>query len=342
MSTSTDNNQPSQNKHLSEAAALYTPATAWEGRNDGPGAQHARWHSVIRTENLFAGVQPGANQPLPSVADKVAVLGFASDEGVRRNHGRPGAANGPAALRSALGSLAVHNEFPRFDAGTVTTQGEDLESAHAELSRRVEHLYRQGFLTVVLGGGHETAYGSHRGAFLGNDGNALGIINLDAHFDLRDAKNRTSGTPFKNIADEVGKGFSYAVLGISRPNNTKALFDVASQLGVRVVLDEDMLAMSAKELGALAKQIASNHAAIHLSIDLDVLPAAVAPGVSAPAGLGVSLELIRAAAIAIAKTGKLRLVDVVELNPDLDVDSRTAKTAARLIDDIVNAHAAAV
>ena len=43
-------------------------------------------------------------------------------------------------------------------------------------------------------------------------------------------------------------------------------------------------------------------------------------------------------AVAIARTGKLALVDVVELNPTFDIDNRTAKAAARLIDDIVTAH----
>ena len=52
----------------------------------------------------------------------------------------------------------------------------------------------------------------------------------------------------------------------------------------------------------------------------------------------MSYERIRAMAVAIAQTGKLALVDVVELNPTFDIDNRTAKAAARLIDDIVTAH----
>lgn len=337
------NNSPASANSTTSSAPLYSPAQAWEGRNDGPGAEHARWHSVVRTDDVFSsapgtGSTPGA----PGVpADKVAVLGFASDEGVRRNHGRTGAVAGPEHLRAALGGLAVHDSFPRYDAGTVTTQGTDLEGAHEELSNRVETLYRQGFLTVVLGGGHETAFGSHRGAFRGNDEQPLGIINLDAHFDLRAADQPTSGTPFLQIARLVGRGFQYSVAGISKPNNTAALFATAQQLGVRVVLDEDLADMPVKEAAALARQMASGNDALHLSIDLDVLAASVAPGVSAPAALGVSLEHIRAMAIAIAKTGKLRLVDVVELNPAFDIDERTAKVAARLIDDIVTAHASA-
>lgn len=308
-------------------APLYSPAPEWTGRTDGPGSEHARWHSTIKP------LDPTAPDAVPGIA----LLGFASDEGVARNHGRPGAAAGPAALRAALGSLALHHAHALYDAGTVTTQATDLEGAHDELSRTVESLSRAGHLPIVLGGGHETAFGSHRGAYRAHG--PLKVINLDAHFDLRTADFPTSGTPFKQIAQLVGpQAFDYSVLGISRPNNTAVLFDEAARLGVDVILDEELLALDTAELRALAAQVASGTGPIHLSIDLDVLPAAQAPGVSAPAGLGVPAAIIRELALTIASTGRLALVDVVELNPTFDLDARTAKLAARLIDDIVTAH----
>lgn len=308
-------------------APAYSPAPEWSGRSDGPGPEHARWHSVVRPLDLNnPGAQPG-----------VALLGFASDEGVERNHGRPGAAAGPAALRGALGSLALHHPHPLYDAGTITTQGTDLEAAHQRLSDAVESLSRAGHLPIILGGGHETAFGSHRGVFRAQG--PLQIINLDAHFDLRTADVPTSGTPFKQISELVGReDFDYSVLGISRPNNTPVLFDEAAALGVTVVLDEDVLTMDRAQLRATIDSICSGAKPIHLSIDLDVLPANQAPGVSAPAGLGVPLNIIRELALTIAATGRLALVDVVELNPQFDTDSHTAKLAARLIDDIVTAH----
>ncbi|PMC69281.1 formimidoylglutamase [Corynebacterium aurimucosum] len=308
-------------------APAYSPAPEWSGRSDGPGPEHARWHSVIRPLDVAK----------PQAEPGVALLGFASDEGVERNHGRPGAAAGPAALRGVLGSLALHHTHPLYDAGTITTQGTDLEGSHERLSDAVETLSRAGHLPIILGGGHETAFGSHRGAF-----RALGplqIINLDAHFDLRTADVPTSGTPFKQISELVGReDFDYSVLGISRPNNTPVLFDEASDLGVTVVLDEELLSMDRAQLRETAERICAGAKPIHLSIDLDVLPADQAPGVSAPAGLGVPLNTIRELALTIAATGRLALVDVVELNPQFDTDSHTAKLAARLIDDIVTAH----
>ena len=312
-------------------APAYAPAPEWSGRSDGPGPEHARWHSVIRpldVDNPQA--QPG-----------IALLGFASDEGVERNHGRPGAAAGPEALRNALGSLAVHHKHALYDAGTITTQSTDLEGAHERLSTSVEALSNAGHLPIILGGGHETAFGSHRGAFRAKG--PLKIINLDAHFDLRTADVPTSGTPFKQISELVGReDFDYSVLGISRPNNTTVLFDEAADLGVTITLDEELLAMNLQQVRAHTEHLCAGEAPIHLSIDLDVLPAAQAPGVSAPAGLGVDLPIIRELAVAIAATGRLALVDVVELNPSFDLDNRTAKLAARLIDDIVTAHFSAV
>lgn len=313
-----------------ETAPLYTPPAAWSGRNDGPGPEHARWHSIIRPvqQNSPAGV---------------ALLGFASDEGVERNGGRQGAAAGPAALREALGGLAVHDELSLFDAGTITTQGNDLEGAHAELSSQVKTLIEAGHLTIILGGGHETAFGSHHGLFKAQG--PAQIINLDAHFDLRSDSRATSGTPFLQISQLVGpEDFDYSVVGISKPNNTAALFHTAHQLGVHITFDEELAELNVKEAADLARELVrkSPHERIHLSIDMDVLPADQAPGVSAPAALGVSFDRIRAIAVAIAATGNLALVDIVEINPRFDQDNRTAKLGARLINDIAVAHFLAV
>lgn len=295
---------------------------SWSGRSDGSGPEHARWHSVMQQEITGPGV---------------ALLGFASEEGIRRNQGRLGAAAGPAALRGALGSLAVHEDLALTDVGTITVNGTDLETAHDHLSNAVQQLIAHDQLVIVLGGGHETAFGSGRGAIRALPTPPV-ILNLDAHFDLREAPQATSGTPFRQLADLTQDNFHYQVLGISKPNNTATLFQTAEKLGVGITTDEELMALSPQAAASLATELTNAHEHIHLSIDLDVLPAAVAPGVSAPAGFGVDLPHIHAICVALATTGKLRLVDVVELNPTYDIDGRTARVAARLINDIVVAH----
>ncbi len=297
-------------------------ANAWGGRTDGEGAEHLRWHQHVATA-------------LPSELDgAVALIGFCSDAGVLRNQGRVGAVDGPAALRTALSPMAIHERRPLLDLGDVVVEGDDLEGGQKRLALAVAQALDAGSLPIVLGGGHETAYGTGNGLLrhaAADTAKRIGILNLDAHFDLREEKQRTSGTPFLDLAKEMqrqGREFHYAVLGISRPGNTKALFDTADELGVSYLLDTQCkLDESQRFVAGFLEQIDL----LYLTIDLDVLPASVAPGVSAPAGFGVPYEVIRAVCQQVVASGKLAVADVVELNPRFDVDSRTARSAARLI-----------
>jgi formiminoglutamase len=166
-------------------------------------------------------------------------------------------------------------------------------------------------------------------------GKRLGILNLDAHLDLRDEPLPSSGTPFLQMAGAeatAGREFRYAVVGISEPNNTRSLFNTADRLGVRYLLDEDCTWERVR--GFVADFLASVDV-LYLTIDLDVLPASVAPGVSAPAAYGVPLPVISAVCRQVADSGKLLHLDVAELNPEVDIDGRTAKVAARLVNTLL-------
>lgn len=310
-----------------QARGELRPPPAWSGRDDGPGPEHARWHSVIK---------PAA----PGEATGAAILGFASDEGVRRNGGRVGAAAGPEALRGALASLAAP-EIELVDCGDVVVVG-DLEAGQELLGEHVAAMLRAGGVPVVLGGGHAVAFGSYLGWAQTVGGQRWGILNVDAHFDLRAAPIATSGTPFLQAARAeaaAGRAFRYAAVGISRANNTRALFDTAAALHVPFL---DDTACEPAAVTAFVTEWLAGVDRVHLTLDLDVLPAAVAPGVSAPAGYGISLGAVRAAVRAVAASGMLGILEVAELNPRFDIDGRTARTAARLVDEALREVTAAV
>lgn len=302
--------------------------TPWTGRFDGDGAEHRRWWQAI-TPHTSAAAAAGAR---PAV-----VLGFCSDAGVLRNKGRAGAAKAPAAIRSALGPLAFHLDRDVFDAGDVVVEDDSLEAGQKRAGRAISGLLDAGNLTVVLGGGHETAFASYLGV-AGSDavrGKRLGVLNLDAHFDLRDEPTPSSGTPFLQMARAeaaAGRGLQYAVVGISEPNNTRTLFDTANRLGVKYLLDE-LCSPEAAEV--FVTDFLAGVDVLYLTIDLDVMPASVAPGVSAPAAYGVPLPVISAICRQVAASGKLLHVDIAELNPEFDIDSRTAKVAARLVNTLL-------
>ncbi len=306
------------------------PATAWTGRNDGEGPGHRRWWQAVGTDPA------GTHDPaLPAPA---ALLGFCSDAGVARNLGRTGAATGPAAIRSALGSFAFHGTRSVTDAGNVVVTGDALEDGQARAGTALTRMLDAGYLTVALGGGHETAYASYLGVAATAavaHGARLGVLNLDAHFDLREASAPSSGTPFLQMAHAeaaAGRTLNYAVVGISEPNNTRALFETAQDLNVKYLLDEDC---SAEHAAAFVSTFLETVDIVYLTIDLDVLPAATAPGVSAPAAYGVPLPVIAAVCRQVAASGKLFHADVAELNPAYDIDARTARVAARLVDTLV-------
>lgn len=305
----------------------------WKGRVDvQEGEAGLRWHQVVRP--LAASDNPvGATE----------LLGFACDAGVSRNQGRAGAQQGPQAIRAMLGGLPVRPHRNIIDAGDVSCPSDNgidsLEAAQAELSARLAQLLQQGLFPVTLGGGHEVAWGSFGGLasnLEAKPGKAprIGIINFDAHFDLRREDRATSGTPFRQIAEDCqrrGWDFNYCCLGVSRFANSEALFQRAADLGVRFVLDDDMTLDRKPELIALLDDFIDDVDHVYFTFCLDVLPAAMAPGVSAPAARGVSMELVEPLLDHIARSGKVRLADIAELNPSFDIDNRTARVAARLV-----------
>lgn len=304
----------------------------WQGRQDPEDGELAlRWHDKVLP---WQEVQPWAAGAQDTAG--VVLLGFACDEGVRRNKGRVGAAGAPQAVRKLLANTAWHLSRPVYDGGDVSCTDGNLDAAHGYLAERVAAALDLGHFPLVLGGGHEVAFGSWSGLnnHLGGNGR-VGIINLDAHFDLRMKQEQaSSGTPFFQIAEQCaaqGTPFRYACLGVAETANTQALFARADELGVWYVKDE---AMSERALPTLLSGLDAfiahcDH--LYLTIDLDVLPAAVMPGVSAPAARGVELAVIEPLIAHIRASGKLRLADLAEYNPTLDQDNRSARVAARLV-----------
>jgi formiminoglutamase len=303
----------------------------WHGRiDDMEGEAGKRWHQIVRP----VGQAPdGAG---------IALIGFACDAGVARNHGRTGAAKGPAALRAMLSNIPVRRCTSIADAGDVTcvASGEDdgLERAQQELSIAIAGLLARGLLPIAMGGGHEIAFASFGGLarYLAaqEERPRIGVINLDAHFDLRMAERASSGTPFRQIAEDCadrGWPFHYCCLGVSDFANTQALFDRARALNVRWLLDEDMHVARIDQVRSMLAAFLAEVDHVYFTICLDVLPAAVAPGVSAPAARGVPLDVVEPIIDVIAASGKLRVADIAELNPGCDIDQRTARVAARLL-----------
>ncbi|WP_201591739.1 formimidoylglutamase [Psychrobacter fozii] len=329
----------------------HTPAdmTQWTGRAEPFETARARyWYQLAQ----------------PYEAQHIGLVGFACDQGVRRNQGRIGARAAPPLIRRAFATLPVIADLQqRFDgqlltllgdAGDIHCHDEDdvaestLEQAQIKYADAVSTIVKQGGLPIGLGGGHAIAYGSFLGLWqvLENTSEAnatptIGIINFDAHLDIRQSDVATSGTPFRQIAEHLdvhGQPFHYCCIGVSRFSNTAALFDRAEQLGVQVISDEDCHYQPWDTLAERVKSFVDQVDIIYLTIDMDCLPASVVPGVSAPAAFGIELGFVERMVKTIMASGKVKMVDIAEINPTFDVDGRSCKVAARLLATIVEQH----
>lgn len=306
----------------------YVPAnlSIWQGRADSlPG------------ERFFQRVKPLdlANAEFCE-APAYALLGFACDEGVRRNLGRVGAALGPQAFRTQFGKLACHkpNSWVFYDAGDISCD-HDLAKAQNELGQAVKKLRALNYLPILIGGGHEIAFGH----YLGLEEKDLAIINFDAHFDLRPtskAMKESSGTPFRQIAERrklEGLDFDYTVIGVQKTSNTRSLFEAAQELKVVSVFADDIH----QDLTAAIKQVAdlvAHKKAIYLTICLDVIAENFAPGVSAPQIFGLSPWQVAQLLKPIVASNRIISFDIAELSPPHDENHRTARLAAELVTKI--------
>jgi len=320
-------------------------AELWQGREDKCEAHTSlRWHQEIKIVD--------ARAALPKVPDTTNLIGFACDEGVRRNQGRVGAADGPNAIRGALKNLSYHSKKTCFDLGTIICQGEELEAAQTELGEMVAVVLAQQGKAVILGGGHEMAWGSYLGIekFLQAHKHttdkvtpSLGIINFDAHFDLRTPnKQPNSGTPFYQIAAKMGhKNFHYYVLGSNPSANNTALFHYAEATNTQWVEDTDCNWANVPELHESIDDFIAPRDYLYLSICMDAFPAAYAPGVSAPAALGIEPTLFFKLLAKLQESCRthnttLLLVDIAETNPRFDRAAQTAKFAARIVTSLTD------
>jgi formiminoglutamase len=265
-----------------------------------------------------------------------ALLGFACDLGVKRNYGRTGARLAPDAIRKCLSRITIPQIKSCYDCGNIIVDDNDsLLSRQKFLAQQVSKIVKAGIRPIVLGGGHETAYGHYLG-LLDAIHEDIAILNFDAHFDLREIppdNEGNSGTPFRqihNICMEQGRKFDYYCVGIQPLGNVNSLYEFAKQTNT-TYLEAEVVNEQPQQVQELVKTILTRHKHVYLTICLDAFHYSYAPGVSAPQALGISPQVVINALKLLVKSNQVVSYDVVELNPNLDIDNHTARLAANLI-----------
>lgn len=307
-----------------------TDNALWKGRADSlPG------------ERFFQHVQcVDIRSSLLNFANQTAILGFCSDEGIKRNEGRVGAKAGPDELRTQLAKLACHTDKRFTDIGNIVCNDGELDSAQKQFAELISLCHQHEIKTIAFGGGHEIAWGHFQG--LVPHYPKMGIINFDAHFDIRPLKEDqygTSGTPFAQIHDYCQKNkliFDYCCLGIQHCGNTQSLFERAQDWGIHYLSTEQINTQSFAWQIAFLDEFMLDHDYLYLSICLDVFAECFAPGVSAPQAIGLSPWQVLPLLKYVVQTGKVVSIDIAELSPPLDQEHKTSRLGAVIMAELLN------
>jgi agmatinase len=293
----------------------------------------------------FAGASTFARLPrVDEVGDfDVAILGAPFDGGVSY---RPGARFGPAAVRQASRHLrpAYHPDLDvapfrvlqAVDAGDVPCNPFDIDEALAQIADHAGDLLSDRRRLLTIGGDHTVALGALRA--VARVHGRVAVIHFDAHLDTWDTyfgAERTHGTVFRRAAEEgLLLPDSSAHVGIRGP-----LYDAAdlvddARFGFSTVRASDFDRLGLDEVVGRVRQRVGD-APVYLSVDIDVLDPAYAPGTGTPEMGGFTsrelLSMLRA-----LPGDQIVAADVVEVSPPFDHAEITSLAAATVLYDVMS------
>ena len=280
----------------------------------------------------------------------VVVMGAPVDDFVTH---RPGARFGPRAIRTAYDG-GGDPKMPHMDLGidpfeslTIVDHGDaavvpgDGRAGHDAIRRMVEGVVDAGAVPVVLGGDHSISYPGISVAAARYPTGQLAVVQFDTHADTATENwgvAEAHGTPFRRLVDEgIIRGSRLVQVGLRGYWPRKEEFDWARTNGVRWHRMEEIIN---RGLDAVIDEVLDEIdgvAAVWLSVDIDVLDPAFAPGTGTPEPGGLSArELLRAVRRIVLATG-LAGMDVVEVSPPYDHANITALAANRVVLEALSA-----
>lgn len=297
----------------------------------------------------------GCGQNAISKITKLAIVGCPQDIGVMRNGGRVGAKFAPLEFRKSFYKLTnfdcdenvVLPENFIVDLGDITfAEDDELEVIHEKIYSAVMFALRQNLVPLVVGGGHDITYPCVKAVkdFIYNNTEVankdLAVINFDAHLDCRPVVNmRNSGTSFRMLIDEnIIMAKNVLEFGIQPFVNSFHHFNWLLNKGGNVFTLKEIQKMGIdNSLEAAYNKVCRetdfklSHNKLYLTLDIDAVNSAQAPGVSATAIDGFSAKDLFQTARFYAAKQELLAVDIAEFNPTFDDQMRTAKLVAQAV-----------
>jgi formimidoylglutamase len=282
-------------------------------------------------------IRPAAELP---EAD-VCLIGLPLDFGTVLEGGRAGAAHAPDALRRELRryhktyNLENHVSLENLriaDAGNVDLRQPDHAENHRRIREKLGELYRQYPRVIVLGGSHDGSYSTVRGLYDATGANPVSGINLDAHADVKDKPEISSGTPFGRLLREgFLLGEQFTEIGLHSNLNTQEDITFLHEQQAHIVPLAHVQKDGVELYMSRALSRATKAGPAFVSFDIDGCAEAYAPAVSAPSADGLTPRQAEEAAFLAGQQEQVRLFELMELNPLYDRDNQTARLGATII-----------
>ncbi len=242
----------------------------------------------------------------------------------------------PQAIRQALARFSTYDIETAIDVRQLIAQdfGDlDLadarpEEAFAPLTEAVRDALKNADALVLLGGDNSiTRPGCHG---VGASLNSCGLLTLDAHLDLRDTRaGLSNGNPVRALLDDGLPGSHIVQIGIQSFANSRAYAEVARNAGIKVITADEVRARSLDVAISESLEHLSAHVEnIYVDLDLDVLDRAYAPATPGSRPGGFMPFEIRRAAWLCGRHPKVRVMDLVEIDPTQDIADATTMAAA--------------
>lgn len=308
---------------------------------------------LIAPPSLVPGVRdpyeaPAADivRPMVELDDPLAhLLGIPFDVTIL---GRRGAKEGPAGVRR--GFLTCLTYEPGLEIDLATSRGiadvGDVDVLHTSVEGTwdrvtavVAALVATGTPLVCIGGDHGLAFPVLRGVAQGLPGRRIGVISVDAHFDVRISHHGepSSGVPFRWILDrhpEAFAGRNLVEFGLAGWLNTKRYHDWLVEQGARLI---SLREIRRRDWDAVVQE-AFDHAgdgadAIWMTFDIDAIEGSTATATNVPAIGGLSPFQAQDLVHAFAQHPKAVGMDIMEVSPPLSSTGLTERQAASLVLD---------
>jgi formiminoglutamase len=270
------------------------------------------------------------------------LVGFPDDRGVVLNQGRPGAGEGPNAIRGAFYRLVPPwHPLQMADLGNLVMTDSLMED-HSAGRHLVAGALACARRVGVLGGGHDwgfvpidaqarsgVPFGEQRTHSEGKP--RIGFINFDAHLDVRASNVPHSGTPFWRALETHVRGEDALWFGVQVTSMARVHREYVLAKGGKIFLADAEYSETRRSFLREAQSLLNRCDGVDVSLDMDVFRMAEAPGVSAPQPLGLEAKEVVGLLREILRSPKVRTFGIYETSPPHDPTGITSRLAARCL-----------